>query len=213
MKDQRILAGFFIVAVLFFACCTGTQTPTEDTTSTTVEATTTTQAATTTSVSPASTTTTETSTTSSTSTTKPLPPIPKNITSTECYAKGFFWCAGKCSRTECGDCFSYKRCIVLNDTAVNNVKVETAQQVPYKEGSCEYAGTYTNAGGKESYCDKNEGNLIYAKCGVDRPDPSDCYKLSGGNQTNRAPYGSRSFHSNLGAEYDLWCFRCDVVGQ
>ena len=100
----------------------------------------------------------------------------------------------------------------MNGTAVNAVKVETAEMIPQHEGSCEYAGAYTNAGGKGSYCDIHEGSLINAKCGVDKPDPSDCTRISpGGNQTNLVAYTQRSFHSTLGPEYDLWCFRCDVV--
>jgi hypothetical protein len=213
MKNNQIIAGLFIASVLFLAGCAGTEPPAEVTSNDTENVTTTLFLTTTSFAQPTSTAAigTSTSSISTTSTTKSLPPLPASINDSECYAKKYFWCAGRCSRTECAECRNYMRCVMVNESNESRAKVETAEQVPFHEGSCEFLGAYTNAGGMESYCDIHEGTMIYAKCGVDAPSPLDCYKLSGGTQSNRAAYTKRSFHSNLGAEYDLWCFRCDVV--
>lgn len=195
-----------VVLALFFAGCIQEERKTVDevTTTTTKETpiTTTTKLEETTTTS-TSTTTSSTSTAPTTSTTKP-PKNKPNITEEECYAKNYYWCAGKCSNSPCGNCRLLRRCVLVDGV----VMVETAEDSPKKEGSCVYAKNYVVAGGVGGYCDKNEGDLIHAKCGSE-PKTEDC--MAAYNYTQKTLFGvtqRRSFHSNLGEEFDLWCFKC-----
>lgn len=120
----------------------------------------------------------------------------------ECYEKGLFWCIDRCSDKECGDCGRHLRCVDVGGIP----RIETALQVEGHKGSCKYSGLYADAGGNESYCDRNEGRLIYGKCGMP-PALEDCVAAYG-EYCCYTIAQKRSFHSLEGEEYDLWCFSC-----
>jgi len=124
----------------------------------------------------------------------------------DCYKKGLYWCIDKCQSNECGNCSSHMRCVTVSDGGSDVAKVEVAQPVGGKAGSCRYSGTYVNAGGEASYCDKHEGKLTYAKCGSP-PQMEDCLRIYKDNVMYWIAQ-RRSFHSPEGEASDLWCYRC-----
>lgn len=124
----------------------------------------------------------------------------------ECYLAGLYWCADRCKNDSCGECEKYMRCVYESGDPV----VRVAEPVEGRTGSCNYSITY-EAGGEGSYCDLNEGKLIYAVCGRSVLG-EDCVKAYGKETLYRIAQ-KRSFHSPEGEGSDLWCFECSEAVQ
>ncbi len=136
---------------------------------------------------------------------------PKTPTEEECYAKGWFWCAGRCQNESCSDCATYLRCVNVMEKGINRTKVEFASPVDGRAGSCGFNGQYTAADGADGFCRTHKGTLIYATCGLS-PTWEDCAAVNGGEKGTYEVAQQRAFQSSAGRDYDLYCFKCARVG-